>query len=1282
MSWLSRLTPRGLESRANQNTSPSGPVIADPETCLMVFQNHWRQVSRVLERQDYGGSSVSDDIATVQNHMDQMMCLLAAEQPVEGEAILGPILDLVLKENILERLLQWHLRCDLSPHSLGVLLKLFEVLIGQSRQLLLQHRGVLQPLLRLLAACGDSELGCSPALEGGLVLLLNQVCVCLAQQPAMLDLLLCPAPGSQGSAPHRPSPQVIFSLLVPFIHREGSTGQQARDALLLVMATSASNQAAARYITESSYFCQVLAAGLCALYSSLPRKLEVRDDDWHALRQEDWVGVASLARFMNSLEFCNAVVQVSHPIVGHQLLDFIHTGFLEPVMAPALHKSSVEEMIASTAYLDLFLRSVTESDLLKTFLRFILLDRHDNDSILDTLLTRISSNSRLCMVSLSLFQTLLSLNCEDLMLHLILRYLLPCTHVMVSQRPAVRETDMYGKSAAKFLSLIPECCRLDTVPPGDQEDEGKERPSMESTVPPKPRTQSRLAMLIRQQGNGPNRAPARPRGDSTPPILESIPEIHRDVEREVGYLAYLRDARMGIELCNWGCRDWSAPYDGVNPPPNSVPTPPPPPTAMPTLIMVPEHFSLHPVAVRPPAPAIPPSGPPPTTTPDSSQQEAVAIGSECSGSEQDDGEWGITISKKGISLTLHTNKRSLQQLEPVAALPPVSDPEIPLPSASTPQSATTNGVGPGGVASPCQVEEMKVKKLKTEQSDGSPSSDWGQNRAMGCSPESCQAAGSGPSQDTASQSPASLVQQISSSQDLEPSLSQSSILTPDSTSDPSQSSIPTNDSISDPSQSSIPTNDSISDPSQSSIPTNDSISDPSQSSIPTQDSISDPSQSSTDTLGSVPTPSQSSTCTADSGPDLCQSSIHTPHAIPETSLSSINTPNSFSDTSVTCIRPPDKVSDPSQSSVDISDPVRDPSQSSIHTPDSVVDPSQRSDTIPDTSKDTTHITDQVPAPQTNTKPLWAAAMSQGLDSVDSLIKEVLEQTPVAPLGKDSGGQGISIEAFHRELQELENRVCQLKEPSQVSAPLPVVSAEQEESMPPIAVEPEPKSEGPAKEVYNPASSLGPPAGQPYTGPFVAVLFAKLECMLQNSLYVNILLTGILSRLACYPQPLLRSFLLNTNMVFQPSVKSLVQVLGSVKTRIEAFAATQENFADMLGRARQYLVARGKLDWTDPLGLSVPKLRRSDSLVKSRRPSLGELILRHTQSPVKARLGAQQALSPGRGGAVGLERQAEALRVKNAVYSAVVFSEFLKELAALAQEHAVAIPFPPSQGAEE
>uniref|UniRef100_A0A3P9MDY0 FHF complex subunit HOOK-interacting protein 1B n=1 Tax=Oryzias latipes TaxID=8090 RepID=A0A3P9MDY0_ORYLA len=747
MSWLSRLNPRGPGSRSGRTAAPLSPCTADPETCLMVFKNHWRQVSWVLDQRE--SSSSSDDLTAVRNNTDQMLCLLAEERPAEsseggfGVASMGPILELVITENILERLVQWHLCRGLDPDSQGALLKLFEMLIGQSQQPLLQHTAVLHPLLRLLGACADPELGCPLALENSLVLLLNQVCVSMARQPVILELLFRASPAQQGS-----TNLLIFSLLVPFIHRDGAIGQQARDALLLVMAASASHEAAARYIAENSYFCPVLATGLSALYSSLPRKIEVRGDDWHALRREDWMGVSSLVLFMNSLEFCNAVVQVAHPTVSSQLLDYLHNGFLVPVMGPALHKSSVDEMIASTAYLDLFLRSITETSLLKTFLRFILLHRHDNDTILDTLLIRISSNSRLCMVSLSLFRTLLSLNCEDVMLQLVFRYLLPCTHVMLSQRRAIRETDMYGKCADKFLSLIPECCRQYTAASSERDEDNPfwilNSPGTDTPAAPRPSTPSRLSLFMRQHAGG-------------------------------------------------------------------------------------------------------------------------------------------------------------------------------------------GGSGGGNLSSSTSLESLQ----------------------------------SGPS-----------------------------------------------------------------------------------------------------------------------------------------------------------------------------------------------------------------------------------------------------------------------------------------------------------------------------------------------GPFMVVLFAKLENMLQNSLYVNILLTGIVAQLACYPQPLLRSFLLNTNMVFQPSVKSLIQVLGSVKNRIEAFAASHEDFPVMLRKAQQYLVARSKLDWTD-LPAAVPTLRRSESLVKSRKPSLGDLILRHTNSPTRARNAAQLALAhvrdggqslhsalfrggggSGGGGASGLEKQAEALRVKNAVYCTVIFCEFLKELAALAQEHAVTLPFPQSKEAEE
>lgn len=47
--------------------------------------------------------------------------------------------------------------------------------------------------------------------------------------------------------------------------------------------------------------------------------------------------------------------------------------------------------MATTAYLDLFLRSVTEPALLQTLLSFILLHQHECVHILDTLVSRINT---------------------------------------------------------------------------------------------------------------------------------------------------------------------------------------------------------------------------------------------------------------------------------------------------------------------------------------------------------------------------------------------------------------------------------------------------------------------------------------------------------------------------------------------------------------------------------------------------------------------------------------------------------------------------------------------------------------------------------------------------------------------------------------------------------------------------------------------------------------------------------------------------------------------------
>ncbi|XP_003465300.2 FHF complex subunit HOOK-interacting protein 1B isoform X2 [Cavia porcellus] len=965
MNWLSRLASRVPGHRVPQGANLQAPVMADPETCLMVFKNHWSQVVRILERQGPrvvpGGA---DDLSAVRNHTYQMLTLLAEDRAVPSAPTgPGPLLEFALREDLLTRVLAWQLQWDEFGDGVeerrAEQLKLFEMLVSEARQPLLRHGPVREALLTLLDACGH-PVPSSPALDEGLVLLLSQLCVCVAQEPSLLEFFLQPPP-EPGAAPRL----LLFSRLVPFVHREGTLGQQARDALLLLMALSAGSPTVGRYIADHSYFCPVLATGLSALYSSLPRKIEVPGDDWHCLRREDWLGVPALALFMSSLEFCNAVIQVAHPLVQKQLVDYIHNGFLVPVMGPALHKTSVEEMIASTAYLELFLRSISEPALLRTFLRFLLLHRHDAHTILDTLVARIGSNSRLCMVSLSLFRTLLNLSCEDVLLQLVLRYLVPCNHVMLSQKPAVRDVDLYGRAADKFLSLIPRCCRHSAPSPprpehaswaragpsreaGRREDiMGPGSPSVDSSsvvTVPRPSTPSRLALFLRQQSLSGSESPGPvPHSPGLAASPASSPGRRPNPAEEPGelednYLEYLREARRGVDRCVRACRTWSAPYDGERPPPEPSP-----------------------------------------------------LGSR-------------------------TKKRSLLPEE------------------------DRDDVGQG------EEEELGSRGLSGSVGEG----------------------------------PAHLP----------------------------------------------------------------------------------PPQ-----LNGVPGP--------------------WPEGAKKVRL-------------VPCLVPQEGA------------------------------------------------------------------------------RELLEGTSESMAG---------LESFGQELHELELALSNGGAGSEhpLEPPLPL---EEEEAYESFTCAPEP----PGPFLSSPLRTLNQLPSQPFTGPFMAMLFAKLENMLQNSVYVNFLLTGLVAQLACHPQPLLRSFLLNTNMVFQPSVKSLLQVLGSVKNKIESFAASQEDFPALLSKAKKYLIARGKLDWAEG-PTTGPAPRCSDPLVKSRRPSLGELLLRHAHSPTRARQ-ATQVLQPGRdgtglglgGGSPGAstpvlipkggapERQGEALRVKNAVYCAVIFPEFLKELAAISQAHAVTSPF--------
>ncbi|KAH8282859.1 hypothetical protein KR054_010381 [Drosophila jambulina] len=488
MSWLRQSNSGGVPSAGSGHSGSvrQRPIDAatdcDPRACYDSFCKHWQQAHEIIQ---HSAPPSHDDVLGVVSHLDYMVTLLLVELHHCNKVSLpaaeasgppaAPCLEYLLSENLLDKLYEW--ACTTGRYANAVRLeqlKLYELLVSHSRHQLLCHEPFLRPLLKILAS-SQGEIF-PPDLEKRLVILLNQLCVVLMQNVHLLDLFFFSAQTQvqeqiqNGSVPQPKSGTttnfIIFSLLIPYVHREGSLGHQARDALLLCMALSQKNSNIGTYIAQYSSICPLLVTGLGGLYSRLPNSIEISSIDWHRITPDDVTEIPELTLFMNALEFCNAVVQVAHEMIKQQLLDFMYQGFIVPVLGPAIlqtlkgkhFQTNVDSQISAMSYLDLILRSITEPGLLRAFVRFLLdTEKFDGERILDALVERLNSpDPNLCMVTMALFDTLLGLHCEDLMLELLLKFMLPGKHVPISHRHKINKIDPYLSSSEFFLDLSPD----------------------------------------------------------------------------------------------------------------------------------------------------------------------------------------------------------------------------------------------------------------------------------------------------------------------------------------------------------------------------------------------------------------------------------------------------------------------------------------------------------------------------------------------------------------------------------------------------------------------------------------------------------------------------------------------------------------------------------------------------------------------------------------------------------------------------------------------------------
>lgn len=143
---------------------------------------------------------------------------------------------------------------------------------------------------------------------------------------------------------------------------------------------------------------------------------------------------------------------------------------------------------------------------------------------------------------------------------------------MVSQRCSLKTIDMYGSSAERFLSLIPNCCIPDLSEPESPSSLGISMidPLTARNIVSKTATFKQTHFrLMKGVNKSTDYRSLQSRSKNTVHKVSPGKPATKLEQFETDYLDYLLDAKRDVLTCKRACSCWSARYDGENPPPDS-----------------------------------------------------------------------------------------------------------------------------------------------------------------------------------------------------------------------------------------------------------------------------------------------------------------------------------------------------------------------------------------------------------------------------------------------------------------------------------------------------------------------------------------------------------------------------------------------------------------------------------------------------------------------------------------------------------------------------------------
>ncbi len=273
---MNKLTKNSFFSRALNADKTSGSVSAEkkqPAASYEAFKEHWKHATQIFSK-----SLINDeDVQVVKNNLNQMVNLLLDELNNPNNYLslkplasfnnnhkndgtdYGPIWNYLFRANIFEVVFLWSLSYpeylfDLKFEQLKYYENLvYQMQINEQTHLLLNDQ-IHRPLFSLLNHCSTHN---SEKIEKVMISILNQLCVCICKNSELLEIFFHQAKmvlkentnslfyindvlndtanspykftthfstNKQYMKPTSTAKFFIFSLLIPYIHKEGALG--------------------------------------------------------------------------------------------------------------------------------------------------------------------------------------------------------------------------------------------------------------------------------------------------------------------------------------------------------------------------------------------------------------------------------------------------------------------------------------------------------------------------------------------------------------------------------------------------------------------------------------------------------------------------------------------------------------------------------------------------------------------------------------------------------------------------------------------------------------------------------------------------------------------------------------------------------------------------------------------------------------------------------------------------------------------------------------------------